>query len=236
MGNAILVYLIIQLLSTAYGLSVIEAVRPVVNKKLIDDGYVLKNKNSMYRFNEGLTNFAKGLIPFYYTIKAINLVKGSDAVERAAIEEIRKGNYITLEEALNPVKEESFVDDTIASAPEPVISFEKYVARKNELPLYETNEDEIEYDTINEVNEDKQVITPFDEKLVDKTPKKAVEDKVIRLFTTKDITSQDLINMLRDLTPGQIRRFIELLNEYVELKEGRKVLQLKDVATIDNMC
>ncbi len=232
MGNAILVYLIIQLLSTAYGLSVIEAVRPVVNKKLIDDGYVLKNKNSMYRFNEGLTNFAKGLIPFYYTIKAINLVKGSDAVERAAIEEIRKGNYITLEEALNPVKEESFVDDTIARAPEPAISFEKpdkYVARKNDFLLLETHEEDVEYDTINEVNEDKQVITPFDEKLVDKTPKKT-EEKVVRLVTTKDITSQDVIKMLRNLSPEQINKFIELLHEYVEVKEGRKVLQLKDVA------
>ncbi len=221
MGNVLLVYVIIQLLSTAYGLSVIEAVKPVVNKKLVDDGYVLKNKNSMYKFNEGLINFAKGLIPFYYTIKAINLVKGSDAVERAAAKEVQKGNYITLEEALNPKVEDEPVDTVATVTAEPVISFEKpekYTARRIDLSLVESHEDEIEYDTINEVREEKLNITPFASELVKPVVKQ------------NPVTLKDIINTIISLDPESLDNLREKIYELAEVKRGHKVLKLKDVA------
>ena len=49
MENLILAFIIAQLISTAYGLAVIGSVRPIIEKKLKDEGYVLKNKNSMYK-------------------------------------------------------------------------------------------------------------------------------------------------------------------------------------------
>ena len=72
--NVILVYIITQLISTAYGLAVIGSVKPLVEERLRDKGYVLKNKNSLYKFNEGLGDFFRGFIPFYYAAKAILLV------------------------------------------------------------------------------------------------------------------------------------------------------------------
>ena len=67
MKTAILVYVITQLVTTAYGLAVIESVKPFVEKQLRDIGYH-RNKNSLYNFNNTFTNILKGFIPFYYLI------------------------------------------------------------------------------------------------------------------------------------------------------------------------
>ena len=166
MGKVILVYLIVQLVTTAFGLSVIETIRPIVNKKLIDDGYVLKNKNSMYKFNENLVDFLRGLIPCYYLIKALKMVKGSDAVEREAINQIRKGNYVTMEEYLNPIVEVNKEDKNITRIVKEVEPFEKpdkYVARRNDYILSETNEKEVKYQKAY-TEGDKLEITPFSDK------------------------------------------------------------------------
>ena len=56
MKNIMLVYIVTQLLSTAYGIAVIESVKPVIEKSLEDKGYVLRNKNSLYRFNNKISN------------------------------------------------------------------------------------------------------------------------------------------------------------------------------------
>ena len=44
MQKVIIIYAIVQLMSTAYGLAVIESIRPMVEKKLKDQGYI-QNKN-----------------------------------------------------------------------------------------------------------------------------------------------------------------------------------------------
>ena len=41
MKNIMLVYIVTQLLSTAYGIAVKESVKPVIEKSLEDKGYVL---------------------------------------------------------------------------------------------------------------------------------------------------------------------------------------------------
>ena len=43
MENVIIAFIVAQLLSTAYGLAVIGSVKPIIEKKLKDQGYVLKN-------------------------------------------------------------------------------------------------------------------------------------------------------------------------------------------------
>ena len=43
MENLILAFIIAQLISTAYGLAVIGSVRPIIEKKLKDESYVIKN-------------------------------------------------------------------------------------------------------------------------------------------------------------------------------------------------
>ena len=51
----ILIYAIIQLLTTAYGIAVIESVKPKIEKKIYDEGYVV-NKNSLYKFNSTISD------------------------------------------------------------------------------------------------------------------------------------------------------------------------------------
>ena len=66
MGTIFLIYIVAQLMTTAFGLAVIDKVQTTINARLHEKGYVLKNKNSLYNFNDGLLAFAKGFIPFYY--------------------------------------------------------------------------------------------------------------------------------------------------------------------------
>ena len=73
MGTIFLIYIVAQLMTTAFGLAVIDKVQTTINARLHEKGYVLKNKNSLYNFNDGLLAFAKGFIPFYYLKKALDL-------------------------------------------------------------------------------------------------------------------------------------------------------------------
>lgn len=221
--NILLTYIVIQLLSTAYGLSVIETVKPIVNKKLIDDGYVLKNKNSMYKYNEGLVNFFKGLIPFYYAIKAIKLIKGSDAIEKEAIRQISKGNYVTFEEYENDKKDLDVIsieDKSLVKVNnDPVVSFEKpekYIARRNDFDLLETNEEEVVYEESYETREEKLSITPF----------KSGEIRTIE----REVTKADIVSAITHLSPEELDTLGNKMHELAAVKKGRIVLSLKDVA------
>src|SRR5574344_295922 len=76
MRDFLLIYAVMQLMSTAFGLTVIGIVKSFIEEKLQDKDYVLKNRNSLYKFNEKLGNVLKGFIPFYYAIKAVSLIQG----------------------------------------------------------------------------------------------------------------------------------------------------------------
>ena len=135
MLKVLIAYIIIQLLTTAYGVSVIETVRPLVEKKLYDDGYVIKNTYSMYKFNSKLNKILKGFIPFYYAYKAINLIKDGNPVEKAYNKQV-----------------------------EPNVGFEKsekYVARHNDFNLLEAKPKDVKYEIIENKDEENEFITPF---------------------------------------------------------------------------
>ena len=59
MRDFLLIYAVMQLMSTAFGLTVIGIVKSLIEEKLQDKGYVLKNRNSLYKFNEKLGNVLK---------------------------------------------------------------------------------------------------------------------------------------------------------------------------------
>jgi hypothetical protein len=222
MGKVILIYLIIQLITTAFGLSVIETIRPIVNKKLTRDGYVLMNKNSMYRFNENLSNFAKGLIPCYYLFKALNMVRGSDAIEREAARQVKKGNYVTMEQYLNPVVEVNKEDKNVARIVQETEPFEKeykHFARKNTYSFLESGAEKVQYQK--EYKDDQsQLITPYAEKIVNTVIKEVIKKPTIK----------DILNAIYGLNPEDIDKLIDLLYQYSEKKKGHPVLKLKDVA------
>lgn len=223
MENVILAFIIAQLISTAYGLSVIGSVKPVIENKLKNEGYVLKNKNSMYKFNEGLGKFFRGFIPFYYAIKAISLVQGKDPIDRAIKKEIEDGEYITREEKEAIRQREEFMRTASLSKPiEPQIIFEKpekYVARKNDYTLYDTYETPIEYITHETTNEDKLNITPY-----------IGAEKEKQTFVEKEVTKSDIAKAISDLDAYELQMLGEKVEALAEIKQRNKTLRLKDVA------
>lgn len=223
MENVILAFIIAQLISTAYGLSVIGSVKPVIENKLKNEGYVLKNKNSMYKFNEGLGKFFRGFIPFYYAIKAISLVQGKDPIDRAVKKEIEDGEYITREEKEAIRQREEFMRTASLSKPiEPQIIFEKpekYVARKNDYTLYDTYETPIEYITHETTNEDKLNITPY-----------IGAEKEKQTFVEKEVTKSDIVKAISDLDAYELQMLGEKVEALAEIKQRNKTLRLKDVA------
>ena len=223
MGNVILAFIIAQLISTAYGLAVIGSVQPIIEKKLKDNGYVLKNKNSMYKFNEGLGKFFRGFIPFYYAVKAILLVQGKDPIDRAVQKEIENGEYITREEREAMRQKEEFLKTASVSKPmEPQIIFEKpekYVARKNDYTLYDTYETPIEYITRETTNDDKLDITPY-----------ISGEKKVSKVIEKEVTKNDIAKAIAELDAYELQMLGEKVEALAEIKQRNKTLRLKDVA------
>ena len=194
MKNIMLVYIVTQLLSTAYGIAVIESVKPVIEKSLEDKGYVLRNKNSLYRFNNKISNILKVFIPFYYAVKATKLVRGKNAIERAVNNEINSGEYITEEQMRQMIlDEEERKRNQVVDVKEPEIVFEKpekYTARKNDYAVYDTYETPIEYITHVSESTDELSLTPFmnDSKVVEHV---MVKDDVTKEDIAKAITELD---------------------------------------------
>ena len=223
MENVILVFIIAQLISTAYGLAVIGSVKPIIEKKLKDEGYVLKNKNSMYKFNENLGKFFKGFIPFYYAIKAISLVQGKDPINEAARKEIENGEYITEEEREAQRQKEEFLKTASLAKPiEPEIVFEKpekYTARKNDYTLYDAYETPVEYITRETTKEDSLEITPYaDGKYIVPEAKEA------------EISKSDIAKAIAELDSYELYALGEKVEALADLKQKNKTLRLKDVA------
>ena len=223
MENVILVFIIAQLISTAYGLAVIGSVRPIIEKKLKDEGYVLKNKNSMYKFNENLGKFFKGFIPFYYAIKAISLVQEKDPINEAARKEIENGEYITEEEREAQRQKEEFLKTASLAKPiEPEIVFEKpekYTARKNDYTLYDTYETPVEYITRETTKEDSLEITPY-----------ADGKYIVPEVKETEISKSDIAKAIAELDSYELYALGEKVEALADLKQKNKTLRLKDVA------
>src|SRR5574344_511402 len=93
MDNVIILGLAVHALTTAFGLIVLDVCNGMIDEKIEQKGYVLRNKNSLYTFNEKLGNFLKGLIPFYYLTKSLLLVGRKKELNRIADERILSGKY-----------------------------------------------------------------------------------------------------------------------------------------------
>ena len=225
MKNVILVYAITQLLTNAYGLAVIESVRPLVVSKLQDMGYI-KNKNSLYNFSNTLSIIAKGFIPFYYLIKAINIIKNRGNVDAATNELINKKAYIKEDEEENydnsifgGKKEDNIVEDIDLAFEKP----EKYTARHNDVSnLYDTYETPIEYITRESTKDDELTLSPY-----------MGEEKIIEHKVVKDqVTNKDIAKAICNLNSEELK----LLQEKIKLlqsikKKNTKELKLeKDIA------
>ncbi len=219
MEKVLIVYAIVQLMTTAYGLAVIESIRPMVEEKLRDQGYI-KNKNSLYTFNNTLANVAKGFIPCYYLVKALSIIsdnKGS--VDKKVNEMIKNGTYIS-EEELSTLENQTEEDTTDSLYKSPYdYAFEKpekYTARKNDISLYDTYETPVDYIVRVSKKEDDLQLTPFQS-----------DDKVVEHVVVKEeVTKSDIAQAITDLSSNELE---QLKNKVIELTriKREKELQLR---------
>ena len=222
MDKVLLVYAISQLITTAYGLAVIESVRPIINKKLHDKGYK-RNRNSLYNFNSTITDVLKGFIPFYYFSKAISLISNKDNLDKKVDEEIKTGKYVSIDETPEiqiipeDIKSEDFdfKSEIVFEKPE------KYTARKNDYTLYDTYETPIEYITRESTKEDNLELTPF-----------VGENKVVEHVVLKEeVTKKDIAKAITELNPNELEMLAERTRTLANMKRQNLSRKLeKDVA------
>ena len=224
MKTILIIYVISQLVTTAYGLAVIESVKPFVEKQLRDKGYH-RNKNSLYNFNNTLSNILKGFIPFYYFAKAIKIVMNkTDVIEDNVNEQIENKLY---------VKEDEVEDEDITVIEDPTpnivnnmkVAFEKpevYKARKNNFTsLYDTYETPIDYITRESTPTDNLEINPF------VNEEKEVEQVVVK----EKVTNKDIAEAICDLNPDELSMLSEKILKLEKFKRRSNSLKLeKDVA------
>lgn len=224
MKNFILVYAIIQLVSTAYGLAVIESIKPVVKPK---NEYDSKNKNSLYNYSSTYKDILRGFIPLYYFVKALTLL--THTKKDVKEEEIRETNKYLRNDTENEV--------TVIDEPDTDFSIfrgkftmdekpEKYTARKNDISVFDDEETPIEYITrqaeIKPVTEEKNLnLTPFQG-----------GNKVTNHVLIKDeVTKSDIAKAISELDADELRALSEKLTELSEIKKRNISLRLeKDAA------
>lgn len=217
MSTIFLLYVVSQLISTAFGLAVIDRVQTTIKARLHEKGYVLQNKNSLYSFNDGIMAFAKGFIPFYYLIKALNLTSGDNAIEAEVEKVISSGKYVNMN------KEEEKIEETPIVNIETKIEFEKpekYQARRNDLTLYDTYVTPIEYVTIEERNEEKLSLSPFMD------DNRTVEHVMVK----ETVTKSDIAKAISELNVEELEALNNTLVTLAQIKRNNKQLSLKDVA------
>lgn len=219
LGTIFLIYVVTQCMSTAFGLTVIDRVQTVIKARLHEKGYILKNKNSLYDFNDKLIAFAKGFIPFYYAIKAINLTSGKNAIEEEVEKVISSGKYININQE---EKEEIKEDLSIAKLDNEIVfeKPEKYTARKNDYTLYDTYITPIEYVTRESKPEDKLSLTPF----LDEN--RTVEHVMVK----ESVTKTDIAKAIGELSIEELEALNKTITTLTEVKRNNKLLALKDVA------
>lgn len=218
MGTIFLIYIVAQLMTTAFGLAVIDKVQTTINARLHEKGYVLKNKNSLYNFNDGLIAFAKGFIPFYYLKKALDLTSGENAIEKEVERVISSGKYMNINQ------EEENVEEYIPQVTlQEDIQFEKperYQARRNDLTLYDTYVTPIEYVTKEEKDQTKLSLTPFtgDNKVVE------------QVMVTSPVSKNDIARAIGELSVEELEALSNTITTLTQIKRKNRQLSLKDVA------
>ena len=218
MGTIFLIYIVAQLMTTAFGLAVIDKVQTTINARLHEKGYVLKNKNSLYNFNDSLIAFAKGFIPFYYLKKALDLTSGESAIEKEVEKVISSGKYMNINQEEEPVEE--YIPQVAIQEEMGFEKTEKYTARRNDLTLYDTYVTPVEYVTREEKDLSKLSLTPFTGE------NKTVEQVVV----TPTVSKNDIARAIGELSVEELEALNNTITTLTQIKRKNIQLSLKDVA------
>lgn len=221
MKDAITIYAIIQSITSAYGLSVIESVRPLVEERLRTQGYV-KNKNSLYTFSSTLSDIGKCFIPFYYFVAAMNIINKKGNIDKQVKDGIESKAYVNPVD-IPPVQiiEEKAPESIVE---EPKIVYEKperYKARRTDIQIYDTYETPVEFMTRELEKEDGLGITPFTGE-----PQEEVHEVVSK--RKDEITNRDIAKAITELSPEELEALRDEADQLAEYK--RNLLLEKDVA------
>ena len=223
-SSIFLIYVVAQLMSTAFGLAVIDRVQTAIKTELREKGYVLKNKNSLYNFNDSIILFAKGFIPFHYAIKAINMTSDKDLIQKEFQKAINSGKYINKNEIIeekNVEPTEDIADLSIFRAETSNhFTTERYKARRNDTTLFDTNITPIEY-VVNETSKQEDLkLTPFDD-----------ENRVVEhVMVKKEVTNEDIARAISQLNVEELENLTQTIKTLTTIKRNNQQLSLKDVA------
>lgn len=207
------IYVVTQLVSTAYGITVINSVRkvPALRKRLRESGYTKRDKNSLYKFNDWLKYFLKGFIPFYYAYKALQLTNDIDPIGVLMHEEIENGNYISKEDEAIFKDEEQRANESLAYDPNAFLYEDvgKYKARKIDInKIYDDEETPLEYITREFEKDSDNKITPFVKSDVENSNEESTK-----------VTNSDIAKAISELSGSELE---ELSKKLVLLAESKK--------------
>ena len=230
------IYVVCQLISTAYGITVINSAKriPALRKRLKAAGYTERDKNSLYRFNDWFKYFLKGFIPFYFAFKAMSLVNSQDPVGLLMKDEIDNGNYISKEDEEIFRTEEEQAEASLAYDPN-IFKYEDvgtYKARKLDInEIYDEDETPIEYITREfEKNPDNK-ITPFVAEKAEDNEEVDYVEKVPEVIVVPDeneskVSNSDIAKAISELSEFELKA----LSEKISLLAESKKKEAKDIA------
>ncbi len=223
MKNFLIVCLIIHLISTAYGITVIESVNKIVRKRIYDKGYVQKNNNSLYDFSEIISTVLHAFIPLYYFKKALSLLSNKNAINIEMENELKTGKYINKKDIKEEEKiEEENADYSIFKGKQILYEKpEKYVARKNDIKIFDPLETPIEYITRETEKENSLEITPYED-----------ENQVVEHVMIKEnVTKEDISKAISELSSEELEMLKDKIIALSEMKKQNMNYKLeKDVA------
>ena len=218
MKNLLIIYAVIQLVSTAYGIAVIETVKPIIKPK---GEYDSENKGSLYNFSTTIKDILKGFIPFYYFSKALALVAHSRSMKYKNQEIIESEDEKEDEDLI--IYEEPKTDNSLFMGYRILDEKpEKYVARKNDISVYDEEETPIEYITRQNLNKVQE-----EEKDLELTPFLGGSNIVEHVVLKDEVSGTKLAKAIAELSPEDSKLLREKLLYLEELKERTKSLRLE---------
>ena len=238
--NVLVIYIAVQLLSTACMLIVMDKVKPEINNIIKNHGYNPNRVNPMLDLNDKLGKILKSLIPLYYAVLSLLLITNKNKLEEYALNEIKTGKFektITNEEIIyEEDNEEDYVDESVINEnfkvnirPQKQYNWnipltEKYVARRNnDIIDFETKEPVITNELKEVENEFTEGIglSPFDQSIFVKPEIQeiVVEDKPINELEIKEEIEEPVKEVTKEtVTKRDIAKAIVAL-DYKQLDE-----------------
>jgi len=228
--DIILTAIVIHSITLAMGLFWIYTTQSRVNEEILKRNYKLAEKNSLYKFNEGIGSFLKALIPFYYFVLGLNIIKDSGDYKNTVAKAIASGKY-------EPIDFENRKKiEPVISTPEPKVEFEltkeKFKARKNDSSIYNPDETPMEYSE-RIMSYEETMTTPYIEATpvleTQKSSDLSIEESTYK--ASKIITPEEMASYISKLNKNDLRSLQDIIDQLISLKEQsyQRTLE-KDVA------